>query len=99
MIPLGSCTTKLNATTEMVPLSWRELNRLHPFAPREQATGYGTLFRQLEDMLSEITGFRGVALERSSGAQGVGTGLDVRRAAHGSGGEGCRHTFHVHPSA
>src|SRR5438094_6351731 len=56
MIPLGSCTMKLNATTEMVPLSWREFNRLHPFAPREQATGYRTLFRQLEDMLAEITG-------------------------------------------
>src|SRR3989449_8346569 len=55
MIPLGSCTMKLNATTEMVPLSWREFNRLHPFAPREQATGYRTLFRQLEDMLAEIT--------------------------------------------
>src|SRR5256885_8447103 len=51
MIPLGSCTMKLNATTEMVPLSWREFNRLHPFAPPEQATGYRTLFRQLEDML------------------------------------------------
>src|SRR2546426_826653 len=55
MIPLGSCTMKLNAPTEMVPLSWREFNRLHPFAPREQATGYRTLFRQLEDMLVEIT--------------------------------------------
>src|SRR5438132_12266212 len=55
MIPLGSCTIKLNGTTEMVPLSWREFNRLHPFAPREQATGYRTLFRQLEDMLAEIT--------------------------------------------
>src|SRR3989442_1534966 len=69
MIPLGSCTMKLNATTEMVPLSWREFNRLHPFAPREQATGYRTLFRQLEDMLSEITGFPSVSLQPNSGAQ------------------------------
>src|SRR5207247_141100 len=70
MIPLGSCTMKLNATTEMVPLSWREFNRLHPFAPREQATGYRTLFRQLEDMLAEITGFPKVSLQPNSGAQG-----------------------------
>jgi len=67
MIPLGSCTMKLNATTEMVPLSWREFNRLHPFAPREQATGYRTLFRQLEDMLAEITGFPKVSLQPNSG--------------------------------
>src|SRR2546428_12621949 len=57
MIPLGSCTMKLNATTEMVPLSLREVNRLHPFAPREQAPGYRTLFPQLEGMLAEITRF------------------------------------------
>jgi len=61
---------KLNATTEMVPLSWREFNRLHPFAPREQATGYRTLFRQLEDMLAEITGFPKISLQPNSGAQG-----------------------------
>jgi glycine dehydrogenase len=90
MIPLGSCTMKLNATTEMVPLSWREFNRLHPFAPREQATGYRTLFRQLEEMLAEITGFPKVSLQPNSGAQGEFTGLLVIRAYHRSRGEGHR---------
>src|SRR5439155_991412 len=79
MIPLGSCTMKLNGTTEMVPLSWREFNRLHPFAPREQATGYRTLFRQLEDMLAEITGFAKVSLQPNAGSQGEFTGLLVIR--------------------
>src|SRR5260370_1152722 len=82
MIPLGSCTMKLNGTTEMVPLSWREFNRLHPFAPREQATGYRTLFRQLEDMLAEITGFPKISLQPNSGAQGEFTGLLGIRAYH-----------------
>src|SRR5213594_3518817 len=88
MIPLGSCTMKLNGTTEMVPLSWREFNRLHPFAPREQATGYRTLFRQLEDMLAEITGFAHVSLQPNAGSQGEFTGLLVIRAYHRSRGEG-----------
>src|SRR5207244_8445495 len=69
MIPLGSSTMKLNATTEMVPLSWREFNRLHPFAPREQATGYRTLFRQLEAMLAQIQGFPKGSPHTHSGAQ------------------------------
>jgi len=99
MIPLGSCTMKLNATTEMVPLSWREFNRLHPFAPREQATGYRTLFRQLEDMLSEITGFPRVSLQPNSGAQGEFTGLLVIRAYHRSRGEGHRTTCLIPTSA
>src|SRR5436853_272083 len=90
MIPLGSCTMKLNATTEMVPLSWREFNRLHPFAPREQATGYRTLFRQLEDMLAEITGFAKVSLQPNAGSQGEFTGLLVIRAYHKSRGEAHR---------
>src|SRR5256884_4064900 len=87
MIPLGSCTMKLNATTEMVPLSWREFNRLHPFAPREQATGYRTLFRQLEDMLAEITGFPKVSLQPNSGRPGGLTGLFASRGYHPSPGE------------
>jgi glycine dehydrogenase len=99
MIPLGSCTMKLNATTEMVPLSWREFNRLHPFAPREQATGYRTLFRQLEDMLAEITGFPRVSLQPNSGAQGEFTGLLVIRAYHRSRGEGTRTTCLIPTSA
>jgi glycine cleavage system P protein (glycine dehydrogenase) len=99
MIPLGSCTMKLNGTTEMVPLSWREFNRLHPFAPREQATGYRTLFRQLEDMLAEITGFPQVSLQPNSGAQGEFTGLLVIRAYHRSRGEGHRTTCLIPTSA
>jgi glycine cleavage system P protein (glycine dehydrogenase) len=99
MIPLGSCTMKLNGTTEMVPLSWREFNRLHPFAPREQATGYRTLFRQLEDMLAEITGFPRVSLQPNSGAQGEFTGLLVIRAYHRSRGEEHRTTCLIPTSA
>jgi glycine dehydrogenase len=99
MIPLGSCTMKLNATTEMVPLSWREFNRLHPFAPREQAMGYRTLFRQLEDMLAEITGFPRVSLQPNSGAQGEFTGLLVIRAYHRSRGEAHRTTCLIPTSA
>src|SRR5256885_10319173 len=66
MIPLGSCTMKLNATTEMVPLSWREFNRLHPVARREQATGYRPLFLQLEDRLAAITGFPEISVQPNS---------------------------------
>ncbi|PYO69169.1 MAG: glycine dehydrogenase (aminomethyl-transferring) [Gemmatimonadetes bacterium] len=99
MIPLGSCTMKLNGTTEMVPLSWREFNRLHPFAPREQATGYRTLFRQLEDMLAEITGFAKVSLQPNAGSQGEFTGLLVIRAYHRSRGEPHRTTCLIPTSA
>jgi len=99
MIPLGSCTMKLNATTEMVPLSWREFNRLHPFAPREQAQGYRTLFRQLEDMLAEITGLPHVSLQPNAGSQGELTGLLVIRAYHRSRGEGHRTTCLIPTSA
>src|SRR5438874_2053952 len=99
MIPLGSCTMKLNATTEMVPLAWREFNRLHPFAPREQATGYRTLFRQLEDMLAEITGFAHVSLQPNAGSQGEFTGLLVIRAYHRSRGEAHRTTCLIPTSA
>src|SRR3989475_566846 len=99
MIPLGSCTMKLNATTEMAPLSWREFNRLHPFAPREQAQGYRTLFRQLEQQLAEITGFPAVSLQPNSGAQGELTGLLVVRAYHTSRGEGHRDVSLIPTSA
>src|SRR5207249_10105093 len=99
MIPLGSCTMKLNATTEMVPLSWREFYLLHPFAPREQATGYRTPFRQLEDMLAEITGFPKISLQPNSGAQGEFTGLLVIRAYHRSRSEGHRTTCLIPTSA
>ena len=99
MIPLGSCTMKLNATFEMVPLSWREWNRLHPFAPLEQAQGYQTLFRQLEEQLAEITGFPKVSLQPNSGAQGEFAGLLVIRAYHEARGEGHRTTCLIPASA
>jgi len=99
MIPLGSCTMKLNATFEMVPVSLREWSRLHPFAPREQAQGYQMLFRELEDQLAEITGFPKVSLQPNSGAQGEFAGLLVLRAYHASRGEGHRDTCLIPVSA
>jgi len=82
MIPLGSCTMKLNATTEMQPLSWPEFAHLHPFAPVAQARGYQTLFATLEAWLAEITGFAAVSLQPNAGSQGEYTGLLVIRAYH-----------------
>ena len=79
MIPLGSCTMKLNATTEMAPVSWPEFSSIHPFAPLEQAEGYAQLIRELEKDLAEITGFHAVSLQPNSGAQGEFTGLRVIR--------------------
>ncbi|HUK22457.1 MAG TPA: aminomethyl-transferring glycine dehydrogenase [Gemmatimonadales bacterium] len=99
MIPLGSCTMKLNATFEMVPLSWREINRLHPFAPAEQVQGYHMLFRQLEGQLAEITGFPHVSLQPNSGAQGEFAGLLVIRAYHKARGEAHRKTCLIPDSA
>ena len=99
MIPLGSCTLKLNATTEMMPVSWREFNRLHPFAPRDQATGYELLFRQLEYQLAEITGFAAVSLQPNAGSQGEYAGLLVIRAWHRSRGESRRTTCLIPQSA
>lgn len=80
MIPLGSCTMKLNATAEMIPLSWSHFSKLHPFVPQEQAQGYLKIFKELESYLSEITGFAGVSLQPNSGAQGEFAGLMVVRA-------------------
>ncbi len=99
MIPLGSCTMKLNATTEMMPVSWREFNRLHPFAPRDQVTGYELLFRQLEYQLAEITGFAAVSLQPNAGSQGEYAGLLVIRAWHQSRGEARRTTCLIPQSA
>jgi len=79
MIPLGSCTMKLNATTEMVPITWPEFSSIHPFAPVEQTKGYATLIRELEEDLAHITGFHSVSLQPNSGAQGEFTGLRVIR--------------------
>jgi glycine dehydrogenase len=87
MIPLGSCTMKLNGSSEMVPVTWPELSRLHPFAPVEQTQGYAELFRQLEGWLAEITGFAAVSLQPNAGSQGEYTGLLAIRAWHASRGE------------
>ncbi len=84
MIPLGSCTMKLNAAAELQPLSWPELNALHPFAPKEQAAGYHLLFEDLEDWLCRITGYDAVSFQPNSGAQGEFAGLLAIRAYHRS---------------
>jgi glycine dehydrogenase len=99
MIPLGSCTMKLNATTEMIPVTWPEFGRLHPFAPREQARGYATLFHQLEEWLAEITGFATVSLQPNAGSQGEFAGLLVIRAYHKARGQGHRTTCLIPQSA
>ena len=99
MIPLGSCTMKLNATTEMLPITWRGFSRLHPFAPRAQAQGYATLFRQLEEWLAEITGFAKVSLQPNAGSQGEFAGLLVIRAYHQHRGEPHRTTCLIPQSA
>ena len=90
MIPLGSCTMKLNATAEMMPVTWARFSRIHPFAPVEQALGYQVIVKQLEAMLSAITGFPAVSLQPNSGAQGELAGLLVVRKHHESRGEGHR---------
>ena len=82
MIPLGSCTMKLNAASEMLPITWPEFGKLHPFAPVEQAAGYQQIFKELEQMLCEITGFAAVSLQPNSGAQGEFAGLMVIRQYH-----------------
>ncbi len=82
MIPLGSCTMKLNATVEMFPVSWPEFGRLHPFAPLRQTQGYQILFQQLEEWLAEITGFAGISLQPNAGSQGEYAGLLVIREYH-----------------
>lgn len=87
MIPLGSCTMKLNATTEMIPLTWPEFGALHPFAPREQAAGYHALFKRLEQWLCDITGYDAISLQPNSGAQGEYAGLLAIRAYHAARGE------------
>ncbi len=87
MIPLGSCTMKLNATAEMIPVTWSEFGNLHPLAPAEQATGYAQLIDELEAMLVECTGYDAVSLQPNSGAQGEYAGLLAIRAYHRSRGD------------
>jgi glycine dehydrogenase len=90
MIPLGSCTMKLNATSEMIPITWPGFSGLHPFAPLEQAQGYQELFDDLSRWLAEITGYDAISLQPNSGAQGEYAGLLAIRAYHRSRGEGQR---------
>lgn len=90
MIPLGSCTMKLNATTEMMPLTWPEFGSLHPFAPREQAAGYHALFARLEKWLCDITGYEAISLQPNSGAQGEYAGLLAIRGYHAARGQSHR---------
>jgi glycine cleavage system P protein (glycine dehydrogenase) len=99
MIPLGSCTMKLNATTEMVPVTWPEFAELHPFAPADQAAGYRQLFTELETWLAEITGFAAVSLQPNSGAQGEYAGLLAIRGWHESRGQEKRNVCLIPVSA
>ncbi len=99
MISLGSCTMKLNATTEMMPITWPEFSDLHPFAPPEQAQGYHQLFSDLEDMLKVCTGYDAVSLQPNAGSQGEYAGLLAIKGWHESRGEGHRHVCLIPSSA
>jgi glycine dehydrogenase len=99
MIPLGSCTMKLNATAEMFPISWPEISKLHPFAPGEQTAGYMEICRQLEEWLAEITGFDAVSLQPNAGSQGEYAGLLAIREYHASRGEAHRNVCLIPTSA
>ena len=99
MISLGSCTMKLNAATELIPVSWPEFSKLHPFAPADQTTGFQQLIKELEDYLTAITGFAGTSLQPNSGAQGEYAGLLTIRAYHASRGDHHRNVVLIPISA
>lgn len=99
MIPLGSCTMKLNSTAEMIPVTWAEFGKIHPFAPLWQTQGYQTLFAQLESWLGEITGFAGVSLQPNAGSQGEYAGLQVIRQYHIHAGDTHRNICLIPESA
>jgi len=99
MIPLGSCTMKLNAVSEMFPVSWPEFAKIHPFAPLGQARGYQILFQNLEDWLEECTGFAGISLQPNAGSQGEYAGMLVIRAYHESRGDAHRNVCLIPTSA
>ncbi|MCC6659900.1 MAG: aminomethyl-transferring glycine dehydrogenase [Phycisphaerales bacterium] len=99
MIALGSCTMKLNATSEMLPVTWPEFANLHPFAPADQAAGYRKVFNDLEDWLARITGFAAVSLQPNAGSQGEYAGLLVIRAYHRARGQGGRNVCLIPDSA
>ena len=99
MIPLGSCTMKLNATVEMIPVTWPEFGRMHPAAPKEQTEGYHELFQGLEEMLCEVTGFDAMSLQPNAGSQGEYAGLLTIHAYHESRGESHRNVCLIPKSA
>ena len=99
MIPLGSCTMKLNATAEMFPISWPEISKLHPFAPVDQTAGYMEICHELEEWLAEITGFAAISLQPNAGSQGEFAGLLAIREYHASRGEAQRNVCLVPTSA
>ena len=99
MIPLGSCTMKLNATAEMMAITWPEFAGLHPFAPVEQTQGYAAVFAEMEDMLREITGLKGISLQPNAGSQGEYAGLLIVRKYHQTRGESQRNVCLIPASA
>lgn len=99
MIPLGSCTMKLNATAEMMAITWPEFAGLHPFAPVEQAQGYAAIFAEMENMLREITGLKGISLQPNAGSQGEYAGLLIVRKYHQTRGEAQRNVCLIPASA
>lgn len=99
MIPLGSCTMKLNATSEMIPVTWPEFSNIHPFAPNDQTVGYREMIDQLETMLCALTGYAAVSLQPNAGSQGEYAGLLVIQAYHQSRGEGHRNICLIPSSA
>ena len=99
MIPLGSCTMKLNAAAELVPVSWAEFANIHPFAPTNQVDGYKEMLDGLADMLAKVTGFDAVSLQPNSGAQGEYAGLLVIRKYHEENGNGHRNVCLIPTSA
>jgi glycine dehydrogenase len=99
MIPLGSCTMKLNATSEMIPVTWPEFSNIHPFAPDEQTVGYRAMIGQLEAMLCTVTGYAGVSLQPNAGSQGEYAGLLIIQKYHQSRGEGHRNICLIPSSA
>nr|WP_314544605.1 aminomethyl-transferring glycine dehydrogenase [uncultured Massilia sp.] len=99
MIPLGSCTMKLNSTSEMIPVTWPEFSNIHPFAPEEQTVGYREMIGQLEAMLCAVTGYAGVSLQPNAGSQGEYAGLLIIKKYHESRGEGHRNICLIPSSA
>ena len=98
MIPLGSCTMKLNAATEMAAVSWPEFSRVHPFAPADDVAGYLVLIEQLESWLAEITGYDAVSLQPNAGSQGELAGLLAIRGYHHDRGDLHRQPGFTHPT-